>query len=737
MTVGKAVCAERGIQVSNTHIYRAIVALVILCGSVHADAESDAVLALVLPSDAEFTAVQDGNWSDPATWDHGVPAHGDVWIPPGMTVTLDCDTPGLRSLRVDGAFDANENTTLKVDTVVVSHMGTWVICLDDVTGTHRVQFVDDPTLSDPRQLSLGFVAMGHVSMNGVRKTEAVRFTQTDASTLQMLDAPEHWVAGDTVVVAGAKYGQHEVRTIAAIDGYTLTLNAPLTHSHVAPEGLFIHVANYTRNVRFESAAPGAVATRGHCMFMHNPEQSVSGVGFVNLGRTDKSKVLNSATLDGSGNLVAGTNQVGRYPFHLHRSGVQAGVGTVEVGHCCVFNDPAYTFQPGWGMAHHSSKAVIEHCASFNVFGSHYVSEAGNECGSWRHNIAIHTGGTLLRPDTGDRLDKFQDHAHSGSGFWLTGGGVEVEDCVAANCKFSGVTMVAVGLKENGVTTEYDRHNLRDPSILPLAKIQVRHVPFRVVGLESYGGGHGFDAWQAKLIAGQSRVENLHAWNCTRDPYFISYCNRVHAVNLQLLGGTGHLATDRNNGLSGSGASSNVGATDLFYINADIRGFQNGILVPLSTGLKADISGGRLDNGINVLVDDKVNADDSGRICHINGVQFAPGAEWNVYLREDWVPRPVTYIPKYLFTPDVLTLDGVQLYWQVQSFDFVPFPTGAVPTGTPAELIDKTQAQLAEMGKAIYGKSVVGIPWPGTNAIVEGDCQQQIQRLLERIRELEN
>src|SRR5262249_12066227 len=55
------------------------------------DAEHAAMLALVQDEAVTHTLVQDhGNWSDPSSWDNGVPTAGaNVLIPEGMTVHFD------------------------------------------------------------------------------------------------------------------------------------------------------------------------------------------------------------------------------------------------------------------------------------------------------------------------------------------------------------------------------------------------------------------------------------------------------------------------------------------------------------------------------------------------------------------------------------------------------------------------------------------------------------------------
>jgi hypothetical protein len=89
----------------------------------------------------------------------------------------------------------------------------------------------------------------------------------------------------------------EERIIRAIDGATLTLNAPLEHEHLGG-GLYRgEVANLSRNVIVESADPKGV--RGHTMYHRYSAGAVSFAEFRHLG---KEGVL------------------GRYPLHYHLCG---------------------------------------------------------------------------------------------------------------------------------------------------------------------------------------------------------------------------------------------------------------------------------------------------------------------------------------------------------------------------------------------------------------------------------
>ena len=75
-------------------------------------------------------AVRSGDWSNPSTWaKNKVPGNGaKVLIPVGVEVNVDgLFAAKIETIRIDGtlSFDAASNTELRVDTIVVSHAGTF------------------------------------------------------------------------------------------------------------------------------------------------------------------------------------------------------------------------------------------------------------------------------------------------------------------------------------------------------------------------------------------------------------------------------------------------------------------------------------------------------------------------------------------------------------------------------------------------------------------------------------
>ncbi|MEM8699934.1 MAG: hypothetical protein AAGF44_12230, partial [Pseudomonadota bacterium] len=192
---------------------------------------------------------------------------------------------------------------------------------------------------DPSQLSLGLVASGQVQIKGKEVEAHMQLLEGPSagdSTLifdAWAEGATTWEPGQQIVVGGAAYlgrdaegnfqSQDEVRSITLIetvgDKMLVHLDQPLEYDHRGPADpdtgheLTVSVGNLTRNVTLSSEVadrdgdgeadravslgddPGAdghyVTERGHVMFMHNDDVTVTNTSFFGLGRTDKSQEL--------------------------------------------------------------------------------------------------------------------------------------------------------------------------------------------------------------------------------------------------------------------------------------------------------------------------------------------------------------------------------------------------------------------------------------------------------------
>lgn len=219
--------------------------------------------------------------------------------------------------------------------------------------------------------------------------------------------------------------------------------------------------------------------RGHLMFMHTLDVDLKYVEANNLGRTDKSIILDDwdfEDLDANQNTGqaipnGGKNPRGRYSFHFHRGGLDVSVfpaksitplpTPAKVEGCVVNNDP------GWGFVNHSARVDFIRNVSYNVVGGAFNTEAGNETDSFIENIAIRTVNTenpimaAPRPRNSylnggptlalsDIREHRQDFAWQGDGFWLHGTGATVKGNVVASCTGHAYVYWTDGLIEKGM-----------------------------------------------------------------------------------------------------------------------------------------------------------------------------------------------------------------------------------------------------------------------------------------------
>jgi hypothetical protein len=438
-------------------------------------AEHLAMLDLVPRSDATHVAGQDGGWSDAATWKVGQvpPAGAKVHIPKDKTVTVgDILKTPYQTVRVDGTlrFEPSKDSSLSVDTMVVTPSGHLVIGTAEqpIAPNHRAQLIftgNGPidTEWDPHLLSRGLISHGTATMHGTPTTAFLalaRPARRGDDRLSLSDKPVNWKKGDKLVLIGTdlQRNQDEQLTILSISGKEVRVR-PLVYDHMIPvSGLSVFVANVTRNVILESQTPKPVTSRGHVMFMHSPQATIENVAFYNLGRSDKLLPANDPKVDHREHLTPGTGQNprGRYAVHFHRTGTGAREKPALVRGCVVVNSP------GWGFVNHSSHVIFEDNVAFNVSGAAFVTEAGDEIGTFRHNIAIRAIGSGKDVDERRRL---QDFGHDGDGFWLQGGGVAVEDNVASGQSGIGFIIYTQGLQQEGLgKMQFAAANLQDRSI---------------------------------------------------------------------------------------------------------------------------------------------------------------------------------------------------------------------------------------------------------------------------------
>ena len=463
-------------------------------GDLSRQIEHCAALALTDPSLATDAAAASGPWNDPSTWGGSVPADGArVHIANGLTVRVDTLSPStIEWIRVDGELDfATEvDTELRVGTIVSSPTGRFEIgtAADPVqpSATARVVVVDDGPIDrgeDRLALGRGLVLHGTTAIHGAAKTPFVELAapaRSGHTSIELTSVPSGWSVGDELVLAGVSPdgSGDEVVQLAGIDGTRITLGNPLTNDHVGPRPeLRAHVANLSRNVLIESEAED-VQRRGHLMFMHTTNVDVAYARLHRLGRTDKSRPLDDRHVDhlkGAGRVEETTNGQeanvrGRYAVHFHRAGVEGTTAASVRG-------SVVTESPGWGYVNHSSNVEFVDNVTYNVTGAAFVTEAGDEIGSFLRNISIRSHGDGLEPS---HRKLSEDYGQGGNGFWFQGAGVAVEGNVA-----TGATAEAFIFYTWGITEPESGHVWFPARNLPFDSDELDRVPVTMVPITSF------------------------------------------------------------------------------------------------------------------------------------------------------------------------------------------------------------------------------------------------------------
>ena len=721
----------------------------------------ESAIALVSDDLATHTATGSGNWSNPAIWSNSaVPSsNARIVIPQGVTMTVDSVvSPEFKSIRVDGTlrFATDRNTELRVETLVSSGTGRVEIGTEanpvQPHVTARVVFIDDGAIdrsADPAQVGRGAILMGTTEVFGAPVTHqrslAVHPT-AGTSTLSLAAAPEGWKVGDEIIITGTQGPtSEEVRTITSIQGDRLTLDSPLSQDHVPPRSdLNVYVANATRNVEFTSENT-ATARRGHIMFMHTNNVNVNNAKFTELGRTDKKIPLDdinfeftddaignvtSAGVDFSTSAGAGNNVRGRYPVHFHRGGTAPG-STSAVLHGSVL-----VGSPGYGYVNHTSNVEMTNNVSYNVHGSAFYTEAGDETGAIVNNIAIRTVNPDFRLEENGEISvdlraDVQDFGVDGDAFWLSGHLVSLKDNIASGSSGHGIIIWSDGLVE----ADRGRSTVRTADLpnghlipnretipvwwAPLAEISNNESSNATIGFRAryihsstYLGEVGSPFHepppQAYLDTLKPVVDGLTVWG-SRDGALLNYNERLSLRNARLIGtGAPYVRQDGTTDLGvGIDMYNSVSRGPGVVENVTVEGFNMGILAPRHESW--EMSNIHLRNTTDLFIK---QATISSRTLDMTNVTFGDlagtavagneGQRRNVVMEGNDVGEQ----PYWFLMTDRVSMNGEGLYYNEQAASHVPLtPELREDSRAPvsAEFVGQTNQQLQQR----YGSSFGG------------------------------
>lgn len=387
-------------------------------------------------------SARSGRWSEPTTWaERRVPRAGDcVQVRAGNTVTYDVSSEqAIRVVHVAGTLTFARDRSTRLDVGLLKVQSGDAIAED---GFNCALHADAPAVIDPKlpRPALEIGTRENPIPAGV--TAAVRLVYFDGMNRETLPAVINcggrwdvhgaplsrtwtklgadvkvgdtavslsepvtgWKVGDRVIVTASKesYGggsfrarpgtqrrpvQTEERTITRIDGATLILDQPLQYAHWGTGEYRSEVADLSRNVVVESAAPEGV--RGHTMYHLN---SVGGISYAEFRHLGKEGVL------------------GKYSIHFHlvRDSMR-GSG--------VLGASIWDSANRWITIHGTDYLLIRDCVGYQSVGhGYFLEDATEQYNILDRNLAVQACDGKKLPQQVLGFD-----ANDGAGFWWANG----------------------------------------------------------------------------------------------------------------------------------------------------------------------------------------------------------------------------------------------------------------------------------------------------------------------------
>lgn len=389
-------------------------------------------------------SVRDGRWSDAKTWQpQRVPGSGDrVLISRQTRVEYDVQSPEvMRLIQVAGtlSFARDRDTELNVGLLKVQNsdvcsesgfacdfehvnqagephgrpegrlaellIGTPAAPIPaEHTARIRLHYLEGMNKEDAPAIACCSARMEiHGAPLGRTWIKLAADANKGDAAVVLSAEPAGWRVGDEVIVTASHRGgsggsfrrgarrqtdaQTEERTIARIDGQTLTLDRPLEFEHFGGGPFRSEVANLSRNVVIESADPAGV--RGHTVYHRFSQGSLSYARFAHLG---KEGVL------------------GRYSIHFHligdtmRGSSVRGVAIVDSHN-------------RWVTIHGTQYLVVRDCVGYQSVGHGYFLEDGTEIYNLLEgNLAVQACRARPLPKQVLPFDP-----NDGAGFWWPNG----------------------------------------------------------------------------------------------------------------------------------------------------------------------------------------------------------------------------------------------------------------------------------------------------------------------------
>lgn len=255
---------------------------------------------------------------------------------------------------------------------------------------------------------------GTLELHGEPRRGWTRLAQSapaGATQISVLDASD-WRVGDRIVLASTDYNprQAEVRTIQAISGNTLTLDAPLKYPHFGEISYGVdqrgEVGLLSRNILIRGDdSSSSSGFGGHIMAMMGSSMRVSGVELYRMGQR---------------NLLA------RYPIHWHLMGRAAGQYIKHSSIHETFNRCV--------TVHGTSEVEVVGNVAYNALGHCYFLEDGAET---KNLIEGNLGILTRKPDPAKGEEGVVPTDKTPATFWITHPDNIVRNNVAAGSDHIG------------------------------------------------------------------------------------------------------------------------------------------------------------------------------------------------------------------------------------------------------------------------------------------------------------
>ena len=216
------------------------------------------------------------SWSNQSAWEslgYTMPVAGDtVFIPPGAWFVMDIDPPALKRIYLYGGLEIMDDADHKLEVEIILVQGGKFECgTQEVPHVNKFELVlkgnhlteDQPLPNGPNLGAKALGVFGFLDMHGVDTGVSFVKIAADANagdtTIELSEAVT-WSVGSQIVISATSFELQETekRTITAVSGTTLTIDAPLEYAHTSQittlaDGTVINMSGevgiLTKNVR--------------------------------------------------------------------------------------------------------------------------------------------------------------------------------------------------------------------------------------------------------------------------------------------------------------------------------------------------------------------------------------------------------------------------------------------------------------------------------------------------------